>query len=530
MMIYVQRFLIFILLLLTSTACVSAATITDRETAVPATTAPLPEAAKPLMIRVYNNSGRVFDSVEVQFPEQTEQYGVVGAGSSSEYRVVSQAYQYAYVHVMVGGEAFTLQPIDYVGESLLAPGEYTYVLDIVEGQLFLTLAEGEEIVEEASSGVPVVEVTVETAVSATDTAPADSPPVDLNGTQWDIIAYGATDKPASMVAETQPTAEFLDGQVSGTTGCNQYFAPFSQSGDTLTTGPVASTRRACTEPVGLQEAEILQGWDTAVSYELNGDTLIIHHESGVLILVAATAVKPEGSETTTTDAVAAVATEPPEAITILSPATGSRVTSPITISGESDYAFEGELVVEIATMNGEVVGNGFARLNVSDIGLRGPFLGEAAFTGPEAPTPARIAVYMVSPRDGHIEHLASTNVTLLPQGETAEIITAVAQPEAIAVHSPERLADISGGTVFVTGFAAPTFEQNLVIEILGEDGQVVGNGFTTIASDIGEWGDFAADVTYTVTAETHGAVCVQDVSAADGGLVHRNCVAVTLMP
>ena len=529
MMIQVQRFLISLFLLLAGTACVSAATI-EMETADSPTTAPLPEAAKPVMIRVHNSSDRVLESVEVQFPGQTEQYGVVGVDSSSEYRVVSEAYRYAAVQVMVGGEAFSLQPIDYVGESLLVPGEYTYVLDIVEGQLFLTLAEGDEIVEETSSDVPVVEVAAETAVPLTDAAPTSSAPVDLNGTQWDIVAYGAADRPAAVLPDTQPTAEFRDGQVSGTTGCNQYFAPFTQNREALTTGPVASTRRACTEPVGLQETAIVQGWDTAVSYELNGDTLIIHHESGVLVLVAATAVKPEGSETTTTDAVAAVATEPPEAITILSPATGSRVTSPITISGESDYAFEGELVVEIATMNGEVVGNGFAQLDVSDIGLRGPFLGEATFTMPDAPTPARIAVYMVSPRDGHIEHLASTNIMLLPEGEAAEIKTAVAQPEAIAIHTPQHLAAVSSGTVHITGFAAPTFEQNLVIEILDGEGNVAGNGFTTIASSMGEWGSFEADVAYTVTTEALGAVCVQDISAADGGLVHRNCVAVTLMP
>ena len=527
MMIQVQRFLISLFLLMAGTACVSAATVTDRVTAVPATTAPLPEAAKPLMIRVHNSSDRVFDRVEVQFPEQTVQYGVVGVDSSSEYRMVSQAYQYAYVQVMVGGQAFTLQPVDYVGESLLAPGEYTYVLDIVEGQLFLTLAEGDEIVEGTSSGVPVVEMTVETAVPATEPPPTDisateAATVDLNGTQWDIIAYGATDRPAAVLPDTQPTAEFLDGQVSGTTDCNQYFAPFSQSGDTLTTGPVASTRRACTEPVGLQEAEILQGWDTAVSYELNDDTLIVHHANGVLVLVAATAGQPETG--------AATGDEAQEAIIIQSPATGSRLTSPITLVGESDFAFEGELAVEITTMDGEAVAAGFARLDVPDIGLRGPYLGEVAFTQPDVPTPARVTVFMISPRDGHIEHLASTNVTLLPEEEMAEIITADPQPEAIAIHIPEHLAVISGGTVRITGFAAPTFEQNLVIEILGGDGQVVGNGFTMIASDMGEWGAFAADVTYTVTAETHGAVCVQDVSAADGGLVHRNCVGVTLMP
>jgi hypothetical protein len=42
---------------------------------------------------------------------------------------------------MVNGEALVLQPIDYVGERLLEPGQYTYALDVttVAGSKRLTL-------------------------------------------------------------------------------------------------------------------------------------------------------------------------------------------------------------------------------------------------------------------------------------------------------------------------------------------------------------------------------------------------------
>ena len=530
-MIRMQRFMILILLVWLNVACVSAATI-EPDTAVstesnaPATTAPLPEATKPLMIRVHNSSDRVFDSVSVSFPEQIVEYGVVGVDSSSEYQTISEAYRYAYVQVMVGGEAFVLQPTDYVGEALLSPGEYTYVLDIRGGELWLDLAEEDELPEIVVEEI-VIERPTATAVSPTEALPTEllpteTPFTDLNGTSWDIIAYGAPDRPAAVLPDTQPTAEFLDGQVSGTTGCNQYFGSFAQSADALTTGAIASTRRACAEAVGQQEAEILAGWDTAVAYELNEDTLIVHHETGVLVLVAQTAVQPDTDGSTINEA--------PEAIIISSPGNGSRITSPVTISGESDYAFEGTLVIEIITLNREVVGDGFAMLDVPDIGLRGPILGEASFESPTEPTPARISVFMISPRDGHIEHLSSVIVTLLPEGETPEIITADPHAEAIAIHSPERLTTVSGGTVHITGYAAPTFEQNLIIEILNENGEIVGQGFTTIASNMGEWGSFVADISYIVATETHGSLCVQDISPADGGLVHRNCLPVTLAP
>ncbi|NIR45397.1 MAG: hypothetical protein GWN99_13345 [Gemmatimonadetes bacterium] len=90
-------------------------------------------------IRLANLSSVDFDSVVVTFPEQVERYGRVPQGGVSEYRGVSQAYRYAHVEAFAGDETYLLEPIDYVGETLLAPGRYTYQLRIRDGHLSLTL-------------------------------------------------------------------------------------------------------------------------------------------------------------------------------------------------------------------------------------------------------------------------------------------------------------------------------------------------------------------------------------------------------
>ena len=372
------------------------------------------------------------------------------------------------------------------------------------------------------TAAPVVEDPTTTTVLATATvSPAEAPVTDLNGTSWQLIAYGAPDRPAAVLPNTQVTAEFQDGQISGSAGCNDYSASFSQSGNTLTTDAVASTRRACAEDVGQQEAEVLQGLDTAISFEISNDTLTIQHESGVLVFMAAPAAQPE------------TAVDTPETILILSPGPGSAVTSPVVITGESDYAFEGTLAVEVTAVDSEEagpVGSGFAMLNVAEIGQRGPFSGEVTFASPAEPTPGRIAVFMISARDGHIEHLTSVPVTLLPAGGTPDITTAGSHPEAIAITSPERLTTHTGGSIQISGYSAPTFEQNLVIEVLDGEGIVVGEVPATIASDMGEWGPFEAEVGYSVMAETPGALCATDYSPADGKMVHRTCLNITLAP
>ena len=66
----------------------------------------------------------------MQFPSQTEEYGNIPPREATEYRVVKESYRYAYIEAVVGGKRAVLQPIDYVGEKKLGPGEYTYELSI----------------------------------------------------------------------------------------------------------------------------------------------------------------------------------------------------------------------------------------------------------------------------------------------------------------------------------------------------------------------------------------------------------------
>ena len=81
-------------------------------------------------VRIQNTSQLNFQSVAVGFPDQLEQYGALSRGALSGYRKVTSAYRYAYIEVRVNGEKFELRPKDYVGETLLPNGQFTYALDL----------------------------------------------------------------------------------------------------------------------------------------------------------------------------------------------------------------------------------------------------------------------------------------------------------------------------------------------------------------------------------------------------------------
>jgi hypothetical protein len=81
-------------------------------------------------IRVANRSTRAFDRVIVGFSDGQRDYGALPAGAVSEYRTVAEAYRYAYFEVRLDTARLVIQPIDFVGETPLRGGRYTYALSL----------------------------------------------------------------------------------------------------------------------------------------------------------------------------------------------------------------------------------------------------------------------------------------------------------------------------------------------------------------------------------------------------------------
>ena len=90
-------------------------------------------------IRLLNTSGQPFTHIRVTFPHQVEEFGPLAPGQATAYRAVTLAYRYALIEVLVDGTAYTLQPIDYVGEMPLPAGTFTYALSVDVARGLVTL-------------------------------------------------------------------------------------------------------------------------------------------------------------------------------------------------------------------------------------------------------------------------------------------------------------------------------------------------------------------------------------------------------
>jgi putative lipoprotein len=95
----------------------------------------------------------------------------------------------------------------------------------------------------------------------------------LEGTAWvleDLAGNG-------VLTRAQATLEFADsGRVSGNGSCNRFSGGVELSGESITFGRLATTRMACLDDVGKQEATYLKALQDAERIRLGDTTLFIY--------------------------------------------------------------------------------------------------------------------------------------------------------------------------------------------------------------------------------------------------------------
>jgi heat shock protein HslJ len=109
---------------------------------------------------------------------------------------------------------------------------------------------------------------------------------DLAGSNWEVIGYNnGKQAVVSVMAGSTITASFgKDGNLTGNAGCNDYNGPYKVTGNAITIGPLASTRKFCNDPAGVmdQEAQYLAALGTAATYQIEGTALELRTKDGAL--------------------------------------------------------------------------------------------------------------------------------------------------------------------------------------------------------------------------------------------------------
>jgi len=113
-------------------------------------------------------------------------------------------------------------------------------------------------------------------------APASAP---LLGTRWSLVAVGD-----ESIAKTPPPNDAhlqllaVGGTASGNSGCNRFSGSFTHDGDSLTFGPIMTTRMACADPAVTDlETRFLEAMASVDGFEIerrelrlkNGETIVL---------------------------------------------------------------------------------------------------------------------------------------------------------------------------------------------------------------------------------------------------------------
>ncbi|MBT8508053.1 hypothetical protein AZH53_06495 [Methanomicrobiaceae archaeon CYW5] len=110
---------------------------------------------------------------------------------------------------------------------------------------------------------------------------------NLMATEWRMTSYSTgTGSVRSVLEGTVVSANFgADGQVAGSAGCNNYFGPFTVTGDRIAIGPLGSTKMMCGEPAGVmeQESAYLDALASSVAYRIEGSVLTLKDAGAVMV-------------------------------------------------------------------------------------------------------------------------------------------------------------------------------------------------------------------------------------------------------
>ena len=123
-------------------------------------------------------------------------------------------------------------------------------------------------------------------------AVSDGPGRPLEGTLWHLTDLRLSGAYAPVPAGANATLTLMDGQASGSGGCNQYSAPYTLDGDSLTFGTLISTLILCEGAPGLVETYYFADLPAVAGWAIEGDVLTLSADDGQPVVAFTSQASP----------------------------------------------------------------------------------------------------------------------------------------------------------------------------------------------------------------------------------------------
>lgn len=110
---------------------------------------------------------------------------------------------------------------------------------------------------------------------------------NFEGTSWKLDTYlSSIDHLVSPTSSTNLTLEFKDGRISGSSGCNSFFAKYTVEGKSMSFGLIGATKMLCTnQGVMEQEQTYFMRLESVKSYKIEVNKLSLIDGNNKTVLV-----------------------------------------------------------------------------------------------------------------------------------------------------------------------------------------------------------------------------------------------------
>ena len=220
-------------------------------------------------------TGYVHDGTPVQVLNRT----TVTLAFGNDGRITGSAgCNHYFASYEVRGTGITIGQAGSTEMYCLAPGvmeqESTYLSLL--GQAKTVTVDGDHLTLSDAKGTPVL--------SFNKIIPPV--PAPLVGTNWTLDSFHSGSSVSSVIAGTSLTAVFgEDGRVSGSAGCNSYFAKYTSTGTSLSISGIGSTKMYCgASGVMQQESTYLSLLGQVSSFTIEGNRLSVSDAKGMPLL------------------------------------------------------------------------------------------------------------------------------------------------------------------------------------------------------------------------------------------------------
>lgn len=97
----------------------------------------------------------------------------------------------------------------------------------------------------------------------------DAPSGEVDGSTFYLVSFGALGQEQAVISGTQITAVFVNNQITGNAGCNNYSGTLTPVDNFFVVDGIITTRMFCAEPAGVmdQEQAYLAGLGNITGYQ-----------------------------------------------------------------------------------------------------------------------------------------------------------------------------------------------------------------------------------------------------------------------